>query len=265
MTSSLPHPFIFVEGVRNFRDFGTYPTQSGQTVQAGKLFRSANYAQVTEAGKAKLRETGIKVVVDLRRSHERDMQPSQLDGLPVEILSSTLGDGDGVTLPPHLQFIRDTDLTQQATHDHMLSSYRRIPWEPQHLSLFSDTFERLAAQQGPVVIHCAAGKDRTGILCGLILYALGVDLERIEQDYLLTNQVAHDRDLLAHYAKMMGSQFDKHIDPEALIPMVGVHQDFLTEAWAEMTRRDGGLDGYLGRLGVDADKKRALADYLLTA
>ncbi|HCP65675.1 MAG TPA: protein-tyrosine-phosphatase, partial [Hyphomonadaceae bacterium] len=67
MTSSLPPPFIFVEGVRNFRDFGTYPTQSGQTVQAGKLFRSANYAQVTEAGRARFRETGIKFVVDLRR------------------------------------------------------------------------------------------------------------------------------------------------------------------------------------------------------
>lgn len=265
MTSSLPPPFIFVEGVRNFRDFGTYPTQSGHTVQAGKLFRSANYAQVTEAGKAKFRETGIKIVVDLRRSHERAMQPSQLDGLSVEILSSTLGDGDGVTLPPHLQFIRDTDLTQQATHDHMLSSYRRIPWEPQHLTLFSETFDRLAEQKGPVVIHCAAGKDRTGILCGLILYALGVDLARIEHDYLLTNHVAHDPNLLAQYAKMMGSQFDKHIEPEALTPMVGVHQDFLAEAWAEMTRRDGGLDGYLERLGVDAAKKRALAGYLLTA
>lgn len=265
MTSPLPPPFIFVEGVRNFRDFGVYPTQSGQTVQAGKLFRSANYAQVTDAGRAKFRETGIKVVVDLRRSQEREMQPSQLDGLEVEILSSSLGDGDGVTLPPHLQFIRDTDLTQQATHDHMMSSYRRIPWEPQHLTLFSATFDRLAEGKGPVVIHCAAGKDRTGILCGLILYALGVDLERIKHDYLLTNHVAHDPNLLAQYAMMMGNQFDKHIDPDALMPMVGVHQDFLVEAWAEMARRDGGLDGYLERLGVDAAKKRALADYLLTA
>lgn len=264
MTSPLPPPFILVEGVRNFRDFGSYPTQSGRTVQAGKLFRSANYAQVTEVGKAAFRETGIKVVVDLRRGQERQQQPSQLNGLPVEILFSNLGDGDGQTLPPHLQFIRDTDLTHQATHDHMLSSYRRIPWEPQHLSLFSETFTRLAEGRGPVVIHCAAGKDRTGILCGLILYALGVDLERIEHDYLLTNQVAHDPNLLAQYAKMMGSQFDKHIDPQALTPMVGVHQDFLAEAWAEMTRRDGGLDGYLERLGVDAAKKRALADYLLT-
>ena len=263
MTSPLPPPFIFVEGVRNFRDFGSYPTQSGQTVQAGKLFRSANYAQVTEAGKAAFRETGIKVVVDLRHSFERNMQPSQLDGLPIEILSSTLGDGDGQTLPPHLQFLRDTDLTQNATHNYMLSTYRRIPWEPPHLALFTQTFDRLAEGEGPVVIHCAAGKDRTGILCGLILYALGVDLERIEHDYLLTNQVAHDANLLAQYATMMGSQFDKHIDPEALRPMIGVHQDYLAEAWAEMTQRDGGLDGYLDRLGVDAAKKRALADYLL--
>ena len=102
-------------------------------------------------------------------------------------------------------------------------------------------------------------------MCGLILYALGVDLERIEHDYLLTNHVAHDPNLLANYAKMMGEQFKKQIDPEALMPMVGVHQDFLAEAWAEMARREGGLDGYLERLGVDAAKKRALADYLLTS
>ncbi len=263
MTDTLPPQFIPVEGVRNFRDFGGYRTASGRSVVKGRLFRSANYAAITDEGLKALEQIGLRIVIDLRRGPERQFSPSKFNHVPVEILSSHLGDGDGVTLPPHLQFIRDTDLTAAATHDHMLSSYRRIPWEPQHIALFSETFSRLAAGQGPVVIHCAAGKDRTGILCGLIKHALGVSADDIMTDYLLTNHVARDEAMLKDYARYMAEQFDKPVDPEAMRPMFGVHPSFLEEAWAKMAEIDGSINGYLLRIGVDDKVRAQLADHLL--
>jgi protein-tyrosine phosphatase len=263
MIKTLPPQFVPIEGVRNFRDFGGYLGHKGQTIKRGHLYRSGNYAGITQTGLAQFRETRVKLVVDLRRGQERINSPSQLHGLPIETIYSSLGDGDGITLPPHLQFIRDGDLSVEGCHRHMLSSYRRIPWEPQHGETFFRTFEKLANQAGPLVIHCAAGKDRTGILCGLILHVLGVSQDDIMHDYLLTNSVPLDTPWLNDYARRMSEMFDKPIDPLTLLPMLGVHQDFLELAWNEMADRNGGLDGYLDHIGVTANMRSAIAEHLL--
>jgi protein-tyrosine phosphatase len=265
MTPTPTPPFLHIEGVRNFRDFGGYATAHGAQVKRGHLYRSANYAAITETGQSQFATTGIKVVVDLRRGAERQTSPSQLGGVDVNTIFSSLGDGDGVTLAPHLQFIKNGNLSVESCHDHMLSSYRRIPWEAQHVATFKQTFDKLVAGHGPVVIHCAAGKDRTGILCGLILHALGVSAEDIMHDYLLTNAVPLDTPWLNDYAARMSAMFEREVDPLTLLPMLGVHRDFLDEAWAEMAHRDGGLDGYLALIGVDAAQKNALRERLLAS
>ena len=263
MTHPLPPQFVPVDGVRNFRDFGGYPSRQGAFVKRGQMFRSGNYAAITPPGLTHFAKTGIKVVVDLRRGQERQNSPSQLHNLDVETIYSSLGDGDGISLPPHLLYIRDGDLSAEGCHNHMLSSYRRIPWEPQHGETFLRTFEQLAGGKGPLVIHCAAGKDRTGILCGLILHTLGVSEEDIMHDYLLTNKVPVDGIWLQDYAQRMSDLFDKPFDPATLSPMLGVHQEFLELAWQEMVRRHGGLDGYLDSLGVDRTMREAVAGRLL--
>ena len=263
MTQPLPPQFVPIEGVRNFRDFGGYPSQKGSHVKRGYMFRSGNYAAITQSGLARFTQTGIQIVVDLRRGQERHNSPSLLNDLSVETIFSSLGDGDGVSLPPHLQYIRDGDLSVEGCHNHMLSSYRRIPWEPQHGETFLKTFEKLAHGKGPLVVHCAAGKDRTGILCGLILHTLGVSQEDIMEDYLLTNVVPLDTAWLSDYAHRLSEMFDKPIDPPTLQPMLGVHRDFLELARHEMIRRDGGLDGYLDGLGVDKAMRNSVAEHLL--
>jgi protein-tyrosine phosphatase len=263
MTNMLPPQFVPIDGVRNFRDFGGYTSRHGTLVKRGHLFRSGNYATISQPGLNAFRAAKIQIVIDLRRGQERVNSPSQLHDAQVETIFSSLGDGDGVTLAPHLQFIRDGDLSVEGCHDHMLSSYRRIPWEPQHGETFRKTFEKLAQGHGPLVIHCAAGKDRTGILCGLILHTLGVTQDDIMHDYLLTNKVPLDTPWLNDYARRMSEMFDKQIDPLTLLPMLGVHRDFLELAWEEMSRRDGGLDGYLDNIGVDETMRAAAARFLL--
>ena len=263
MSQLRPHPFVPIDGVRNFRDFGGYQTNKGQRVKRNYLFRSGNYAAITTPGLARFSQTGIVTVVDLRRGQERQTSPSQLHGLPLETIFSSLGDGDGVTLPPHLQYIRDGDLSVEGCHNHMLSSYRRIPWEPQHGETFLKTFQKLAQSDGPLVIHCAAGKDRTGILCGLILHTLGVSRDEIMYDYMLTNDVPMDEVWLSDYAQRMSDMFKKTIEPEMLMPLIGVHSDYLALAWDEMERRNGGLDGYLDKIGVTVDLRTVVANKLL--
>lgn len=260
----MPPQFLPIEGVRNFRDFGGYTGQGSARVKRGHLYRSANYAAITQEGLDQFAQTGIKIVIDLRRGAERQISPSQLHPTQVETIFSGLGDGDGITLAPHLQFIKDGNLSVERCHDHMMASYRRIPWEPQHHATFSQTFARLAQGDGPIVIHCAAGKDRTGILCALILHVLGVHHDDIMHDYLLTNAVQLDTPWLEGYAKRMSEMFERPVDPLTLLPMLGVHGDYLEQAWQEMGRRHGGLDGYLSAIGVTDAQCQALRVLYLT-
>jgi protein-tyrosine phosphatase len=256
-------PFFEIDGVRNARDFGGQASALGGTVRRGVLLRTANFGFITEEGRATMAARGVKVVVDLRRATERAEHPNQLDGLPLRTIASDLSEREGEDLAPHLQFLRDSDLTPQASHTWMVDSYRRFPWFPQHKETFLATFAALAAGEGPLVVHCAAGKDRTGILCGLILHVLGVSRDDIDTDYLLTN---HQPDLMqrvSEFADMIEARFGRRISDEAMLPMVGVHEDFLTAAWDAMHAVNGGPDGYLASIGVDTDMIAAMRANLI--
>jgi protein-tyrosine phosphatase len=144
--------------------------------------------------------------------------------------------------------------------DFMVETYRRVPYEERHEEVFGQALRAVAAGDAPVVIHCAAGKDRTGILCGLLLDALGVSEGAIEADYLRTNAMlaAEGEASLSEYASKMFEAFGKEVTPEALRPMLGVELDYLHAAWEVMAREDGGRTGYLDRIGVDEDVRAAL-------
>ena len=250
-----------VPGVNNFRDFGLYDTPAG-AIRGGALFRSGHFSDATEETHTALQALGVAVLVDLRRPAERAMQPNRLGALPIETFASDKGDRD---LAPHLEFLMNAELTPVGVEDWMRQTYRRLPYEEQHLDLYARTFQALAEDRGPVIVHCAAGKDRTGILCALIHVALGVDETVVLEDYLLTNAVAQIDARLPLMVQMVAENFGRTVAPDALRPMMGVAEDFLAEAWAEMDARDGSVQGYLERLGVDAAMTRALRARLIAA
>lgn len=259
--------FVSIEGVLNARDFGGKPGAGGRTVRPGRLLRTAHLAEVTDAGRATLQALEVATVVDLRRAVERNLQPNRLDGLPVTVIQSDLSEraDDGAYLPPHMQYLLEAELTPQGTHDWMVSSYSEFPWYPQHQETFAAAFQALAVSEGALVVHCAAGKDRTGILCGLILHALGVDDAVIEHDYLLTNQQPGFDRRTREFAERFEERLGRRIAHEALEPMVGVHRDFLQAAWSAIDARHGSRLAYLGSLGIDDAMLEAIRSRLLIA
>jgi len=259
MTPQTNPRVIPLQGVRNFRDFGGYATAEG-TVRRGVLFRSGHFSEATDGDRARIAETGLSLVVDLRRPMERGPQPNRLDGLGVTTLQSDKGDRE---VAPHIEFLTTTDLSASAVHAWMVGTYHRLPYEEQHIELYAETFARLADGEGPVVVHCAAGKDRTGILCALILMALGVDQDTVHADYMATN-TAFDRAARVPMARtMIEAQIGKPMSDEAMMAFMGVEQAYLDAAWAEIGRVDGGVEGYFDRLGVDDDRIAALRARLI--
>lgn len=229
-----------LEGVHNFRHFHDYEGLDGARVRTG-LYRSGHFSRSSEADRDFFKSLGIAVVADLRRPRERKLEPSNWDAaLALRVIDS---DHDDHAEPPHLQFLRKGDLSAQAVKGYMLSAYRRIPMEEGNQVVFREAFKALASGEADsgFLVHCAAGKDRTGIFCALVLRELGVDYDTARVDYELTNTAVDYDTLVPKVQARMQDQLGKDIDEAALRTFLGVDGALLDEAFATI----GDVDRYL--------------------
>lgn len=257
------HRFIEIGGVHNFRDFGGYQTQNDQTVKKGKLFRAGQFSNITDSGMESFKAHSPKTIIDLRRAKEREEQPSNFGDLPLRRLEGLDVHDDGGALPPHMAYLRDDEVTYDATFAHMIDTYQRIPFIDQHKYLFRETFLALANDDAPIIIHCAAGKDRTGVLCALILKCLEVDDAIIEDDYMLTNKIPYLDKIIKGYAEKLGQRFGRTFPIEATWPMGAVYAEYLQAAFGAIAAKHETISDYLEMIGVPKAEMEKVKSNLL--
>ena len=249
---------VVLEGVENFRDFGGYATASGARLRAGRLYRSASHGRATDADLEAIHALNIAVVVDLRRKHERLRDPSRRhDAFAAEVVENDdAGEAEDDSWVAH---ITSSDLTEDSFRDYMFRYYRDAPFNPRMVDLYQRYFEVLARADGPVLIHCAAGKDRTGILAALTHHVTGVHRDDMMADYLATNDPARAARRLPIVTEAI-RELTGRTPPEAAVRVaMGVEAAYLEMALAAMSERCGGIDEYLSSiLGVDEARRRAL-------
>lgn len=242
--------------VLNFRDFGGWETADGAKIARGRLFRSAALHDATEADLEKLDAMELRFLVDLRRPEERAHEPNKWANAG-RVIFNDEGAG-GTSLPPHLLALMQSDLTAQSTYDYMMSLYREIPFDPRLIGLYRNWFAELGAG-GAGVIHCAAGKDRTGIICALTLTALGVDEEAVFADYEFTNQAVDLEARMPRIQQRMEERLGRKLDSAALRPMLGVHVDYLRQALDVIDAKYGSALNYIEQeLGVGEAQRAKL-------
>lgn len=239
------------DALDNFRDYGDYATAAGRHIAPGRLFRSAHQARVSEADLERLAALRIATVVDLRRPSERRDQPSKR---PVGFVGGVIeSDHDDGGEAPHITFLRTADLTPDSGRRFMTDTYRRLPFEPPHLALFSRYFRALGETDGPVLIHCAAGKDRTGLLAALTHRLVGVHHDDMIADYLLTNTAVDLERRAPGIARQLEAMTGRPASHDAVVAFLGVEPVYLDTALAEIAAVHGSIDAYLEQaLGVDA-------------
>jgi len=246
------------EAIENFRDYGDYALGGGGRLPRRKLLRSAHHGAATAADLAAMAELGVATIVDLRRPMERDSNPSlRPPGFAGQVIECDLGDAAEA---PHVAFLRETDLTAESARAFFLNYYDKAPFEPRHEILFRRYFEALAEARGPILIHCTAGKDRTGLLAALTHHVAGVHADDARADYLLTNQAARLEARMGPMTEALEQNLGRRPSEEAVRLFLGVQAEYLDAAMASMAERCGGMDGYLDHIGVGAalrDKVRA--------
>jgi protein-tyrosine phosphatase len=224
---------IPVAGTYNFRDVGGYPADGG-TVRSGKLFRSDGLHSIGEDGKAKLRELGVKFIVDLRDDFEIEAAPDDLDGLDVEVLHLPVFEGSGAS---------------QATIGATIADlYAKIVL--QHTDVVAKALREIAdTRDAGVVVHCTAGKDRTGIVVALALLAVGVDRQTVVADYAQT-----EGNLQGAWLEKMLELVKSHgveVTPDIRVIMGGSPPEALEGVLDLIDRERGGLHQYLLDAGLD--------------
>jgi protein-tyrosine phosphatase len=252
---------IAFDRILNFRDFGGYDTPNGP-VARGVLYRSASFHDATEGDIARLEALDVRFLVDLRRPEERSHEPNRWPGEGRRSIFNDEGTG-GAHLPPHLAALLQSDLSPASIETYMKSLYREIPFDARLITLYRAWFAELG-EGGAGVIHCAAGKDRTGIGCALTLLALGASEEDVFADYEFTNQAVDIEARLPRIQARMEERLARKLDAASLRPMLGVNVDYLREALDEIRARSGSVERYLeDTLELGARERAALRKLLI--
>jgi len=260
---------IDLQGTSNTRDIGGYATRDGHVLRWRQILRSDRLSKLTPEDFRKLEDIGVKTVIDLRTDREQEQEPTiWLGEHPPRILHFPIGDARDDWFSAQRRLLKGNRFTEEQAQRHMVAGYQSFV-EAGEASLRHTMEVVLDPANWPVLIHCSAGKDRSGIAVSLLLEALGVDREAIVQDYLLTNEVSHTRQkaaLLARERTNARGVGRARTGPsaEAWFPIVGVDAEMLNAFYAEIDEHFGSVDAYLDELGVDQAARSALAAALTT-
>jgi protein-tyrosine phosphatase len=229
------------DGVLNVRDLGGHPTADGRETQFGRIVRADNVRRLSDEGWHALAEYGVRTVVDLRTEEELAADPPA--EVPVEVVHAPfMVDSPEAFAAADAASSRHTDL-MLATRDVYL--------------VFLEYFHELTARvihtvatapEGAVVVHCAGGKDRTGLTVAFLLRLAGVGLAEIDTDYALSEERLRPR-----HERWFAEAADDEEQLERLRRMAVTPAGTMRAVLEELERRHGSIEAYLRAGGAPAD------------
>lgn len=243
----------------NFREVGPVPAIGGGNLRRGMLFRSEAVLDPDPDDVTQIRQCGIRLVFDLRSGAEAVRAPNRFwaaEGIAhhnLDLLSGFPRD--------HNPWAMLRDNPSQAGGEALMHAlYAGMPRAA--LSHLPRVFEGALLGGLPLLIHCTAGKDRTGFIVAMLLTALGIEPAAIEADYMASAGRKTDvaREATLHLAR---SYVGGEIGDDAIGALMGVEPGYLAASFAAIDADFGGTDAYLVRVGLDREKRAALRMQLI--
>jgi protein-tyrosine phosphatase len=237
-------------GASNFRDLGGYPAKAGRLTRWGLLFRSNHLGHLTGEDIAVLSQLGLKSAFDLRGAEERLPTLCKHDAITVHSLPIE---------PVTMAVLRERLATgkpcgTEETAEIMRESYRN--YVRHNTASYKTLFAHLLDDTAPLVIHCTAGKDRTGFAAALILKALGASDDLVVEDYLLTNR----------FYRRTEAGLSSELPDEVRAVLGSVEASFLSASLDTVRTDYGDLEAYFeAGLGLGPRERAALDQRYLDA
>src|SRR5262245_22588744 len=229
-----------LEGAANFRDIGGYATVNGKHVRKGLVYRSNQLSDLTAGDYEKLNALGIKLVCDFRTNGERERQPTMWQGPAPEMMRAQIMKDQDVNMSQE----RIRELTSRNSASALGSAYEgMVAAEP--ATEFGKLYKQIAAGKFPVIAHCTAGKDRTGVFSAVLLTMLEVPRSSVIDDYMLTGEYMLTPKGMAQARKDMQRYFGSEVSDDTARTIYAMHADVLTSTFATIDRQWGSFDGFV--------------------
>lgn len=253
-------PTFAVPSLVNLRDIGGRASSFGGVIRTGVVFRSTALADLTDTDIDVLTSLQISAVYDLRTAAERERRPDRLpDGAKLIGLDVLADRPTGSVAGSLADVVADpvaaaTHLGDGRAEQHLLGTYRELITLPSAVTSYRQLYTGIAHGDVPALIHCTAGKDRTGWAAAALLMFAGATEQDVFDDYLLTNEM-----LLPKFEEMFARFEAAGGDRALFLPLLGVQRAYLESAFDEALRRYGTIDEYFAAgLGLDDDSLQAL-------
>lgn len=245
-----PRRLVSLDAVHNFRDLGGYPARDGQVTRWQRLYRADGLYRLNGADLEVVRDLGLKTVIDLRSHAELELRGT----FPVEAIDVAFSH-----LPVFDTTWQHDEHVDKTDHEFLAWAYRDML--EVGAERFAKAIEQLASPGAlPAVFHCAAGKDRTGMLAALVLGALGVSRAVVLADYGLT---AGGMARMRSWAEREFPEFAERM-ADAPSAFLAALPDALGDVFDELVHEHGSIHAYVTSIGVGADAIDALAAGFLT-
>lgn len=291
--------WIQLDGAVNVRDLGGLGTTDGRVTRFGRVLRSDNLQNLSPGDEELLIERiGLRKVIDLRSHAEVRLEgPGPLTrrteitihhltlfaeaGHYTDVAADTQDPPD----PPQAPQAPEIALAgEPALAAHTIDGAKVLPWQTRQETgpkadrsiehylgylqdrpdAIVDALRVMATGGGAALVHCAAGKDRTGVACALVHHVAGVPHEEMLADYLLTNDESRIQRKIVHGADFVERTTGRRPTDEAMRVAASVYPAFLDAFFDSIRAEHGSVDAYAEAvLGVDAELRARIHDRIL--
>ncbi|MGE8553854.1 MAG: tyrosine-protein phosphatase [Chryseobacterium jejuense] len=244
---------LTIKKVHNFRAVGNIKNTEGRALKEGMFYRSANLHKLKKKSFAQIEKLGITEIIDLRNSKEISQSPDQLpDRITYKKYSAFEDEGDQLSQARKL--VLKGKVNASDADKRMIDFYREYVTE--NPEIIKTIITEIMESEKPILYHCTAGKDRTGIVTALILTILKFDKETIYNEYLLSNNLrkplVEKRLRLANNLHFLYPKMDLQV----LEKLSWVEKRYLDAAFEEINKKYGSTDAYIQQvLGISEAKR----------
>lgn len=249
--AAAPQRSLELRGAPNFRDIGGYATGDGRHLRWGRVFRSSELSKLTPADAERVDKLDIMAVIDLRTEGERRQSPSIWLRRPQDVYESPKP-----SLAPVMQKLLREAQTADGARAGIEGFYADMP--DSYSAEYAALFHRIAAGELPILVHCSAGKDRTGVAVAVLMSAIGVPRDAVLADYALTEELVPMLPSAGRSAAPVGAATQAtsvlgQLPEESQRVLWRSDPNYLTVALESIDREYGSIDAYVRRgLGVSA-------------